>query len=534
MTSAGVGLRAGLLALLVLPIATGRAAAQEALSLSSLAPPARFADPARAAKLAAAFPAIDRAMRDFAERSRVPGMAYGIVVDGRLVHVGTAGLRDVAAAAPVDTASVFRIASMTKSFTAAAILQLRDAGALALDDPVERHVPELRGLRYPTSDAPRITIRHLLTHAEGFPEDNPWGDQQLAATEAEMSAMMRGGIPFSTSPGTAWEYSNFGFAILGRVVANVSGMPYARYLEERLLRPLGMRVTTLEARSVPAGRLARGYRWQDGGWLEEPQLPDGAFGPMGGMLTSVADLARWVGFMLDAWPARDGPDEGPLARASRREMQQLARYYGTSATSDSSGRVQLVVGGYGYGLNVRETCLHRYVSHGGGLPGFGSQMRWLPEHGVGLVALGNLTYTGLVGTFDRALALLAATGGLAAREPQPAPVLRTRQDQVTRLVARWDDRLADSLAAMNLFRDEAADRRRASIERLRDAAGGSCRSEGAMVADNALRGVWRLRCRTADLRVAITLAPTEPAQVQHLAVTPIRRDEPLAAPTTCR
>jgi CubicO group peptidase (beta-lactamase class C family) len=185
-------------------------------------PPARFEDPERLAKLRAALPEIDRTMREFAERSRVPAIAYGVIVDGMLVHVATVGLRDVGAGAPVDTSTVFRIASMSKSFVAASILQLRDAGRLSLDDPAEKYVPELATLRYPTADSPKITIRHLLTHSEGFPEDNPWGDQQLAITDAQMSALMRSGIPFSTAPGTAYEYSNFGFAILGRVVANVS------------------------------------------------------------------------------------------------------------------------------------------------------------------------------------------------------------------------------------------------------------------------------------------------------------------------
>lgn len=165
----------------------------------------------------------------------MPGIGYGVIVDGKLVHLGTHGVRDVGRKAPVDTSSVFRIASMTKSFTALAILQLRDAGRLSLDDPAERFVPELRALRYPTSDAPRITIRQLLTHSEGFPEDNPWGDQQLAATDRQMSAMMRRGIPFSTVPGTAYEYSNYGFAILGRIIANVSGVPYPRYIQRRIL-----------------------------------------------------------------------------------------------------------------------------------------------------------------------------------------------------------------------------------------------------------------------------------------------------------
>jgi CubicO group peptidase (beta-lactamase class C family) len=331
---------------------------------SSKAPPATFRDPNRLAKLTAAFPEVDRLMRDFASRSNVPGIAWGIIVDGKVVHVGVNGLREVPTKAPVDTSTVFRIASMSKSFAALSILQLRDAGKLSLEDPAERYVPELRTLKYPTTDSPKITIRHLLSHSEGFPEDNPWGDQQLARTDAELSAMIRKGIPFSTAPGTAYEYSNFGFAILGRIVANVSGIPYPRYLREKILLPLGMTSTTLQATSVPAARLAHGYRRQDNQWLEEPQLPDGSFGPMGGMLTSIADLGRWVALMLDAFPARDGVERYPVRRASVREMQQITRYNGATVTRTPNGTIALSAGGYGYGLGTRQTCLFGMsVSH---------------------------------------------------------------------------------------------------------------------------------------------------------------------------
>lgn len=521
-----------ILAALILAPALANAQQQ---SLSSAAPPPRFTDPARAGKLASAFPAIDSLVRAFAEQRKVPGVAYGIIVDGRVAHIGVAGLREVATRAPVDTATVFRIASMTKSFTALAILQLRDAGRLSLDDPAEKHVPELGSLRYATSDAPRITIRHLLTHAAGFPEDNPWGDQQLAATDAEMAAMMRSGIPFSTSPGTTYEYSNFGFAILGRIVANVSGMPYARYVRERVLLPLGMTVTTLEARDVPASRLAHGYRRQDDQWLEEAQLPDGSFGAMGGMLTSIGDLSKWVALMLDAWPPRDGREHPVLKRSSLREMQQVARYNGATAARDATGTLALSAGGYGYGLGVRQTCLFpSNVSHTGGLPGFGSLMRWLPDYGVGIVALGNLTYTGWGNVAEQALDRLAQTGGMVMREPQPAPVLLTRRAQVSRLVARWDEALADSVAAMNLYLDEPKPRRRAALAKLVSDAGGGCRDEGPFVAENALRGRWRMRCATGDLRVTITLAPVEPATVQYLQVAPMARDASLATAPTCR
>lgn len=516
------------------PAALAAPIAAQPGALSSLAPPARFTDPQRLDKLRSAFPAIDSLMRAFAVQRRVPGLAYGIIVDGRLVHVVADGIRETRTRAPVDTATVFRIASMSKSFAALAILQLRDAGRLSLDEPAERYVPELATLRYATSDAPRITVRHLLTHSAGFPEDNPWGDQQLDATEEAFSAMMRGGIPFSNAPGTAYEYSNYGFAILGRIVSNVSGVPYARYLRERILLPLGMTATTLESGDVDPAKLAYGYRLQDDAWLLEPPLPDGAFGVMGGMLTTPADLAKWVGFMLDAWPARDGPETGPVRRSSVREMQQIHRFAGAGASALNDA-LMLNAGGYGYGLRVAQNCDFRVaVSHTGGLPGYGSIMKWLPEHGVGILALGSLTYTPWTPVVDQAFELLRRTGGLEARAPQPSAVLATRRAQVTRLVNAWSAPLADSVAAMNLFRDESAERRAAQIARVRDAAGGGCREEGPFVVENALRGAWRLRCARGDLAVRITLAPTEPAQVQYLSVTPIMPAASLAPPAVCR
>ena len=161
-------------------------------------------------------------------------------------------------------------------------------------------------------------------------------------------------------------------------------------------------------------------------------------------------------------------------------------------------------------------------------------MRWLPDHGVGIVALGNLTYTSWTNPAEQAMQILARTGALEPRVPQPAPVLVERREQVARLVTRWDNALADSIAAMNLYLDESKDRRRVAVERVRMQAGGDCRNEGPFVVENALRGRWRMRCATGDLRVSITLAPTEPAKVQFLEVVPISREQTLAPAPACR
>ena len=168
-------------------------------------PPPQFTDPQRKQKLAAAFPEFEKLFKTFMERSQAPGAVFGVIVDGELVWVKAAGVREKTNDAVVTPETVFRIASMTKSFTAMAVLKLRDDGKLSLDDPVAKYVPELANLPYPTSDSQALNVRHLLTHSEGFPEDNPWGDRQLAQPDKTMREWMRTGIPFSTSPGTAFE-----------------------------------------------------------------------------------------------------------------------------------------------------------------------------------------------------------------------------------------------------------------------------------------------------------------------------------------
>jgi CubicO group peptidase (beta-lactamase class C family) len=466
------------------------------------------------ARLAGAFADIDRLFTDFTTQQHVPGAAWGIIVNGELAHAGATGFRDLASKAPVDADTVFRIASMTKSFTAMAILKL------SLDEPAEAYVPEMKALSYPTSDAPRITIRHLLSHAEGFPEDNPWGDRQLADTEDQLSQMIKGGIPFSNAPGIAYEYSNYGFAILGRIVSNVSGMKYTDFVTANILKPLGMTSTTLEPATVPANRLAHGYRWEDNPWKDEPPLSNGSFGSMGGMLTSVRDLSRYVAVFLSAWPPRDGPEAAPVKRSALREMQQVWRPAPASVTNDrATGAVQLNSGGYGFGLRVSQSCSYRHiVAHGGGLPGFGSVMTWLPEYGLGIIAFGNLTYTGWGRVATNAFERLTKEGGLNPRMPAPSPALTRARDAVSQLIVRWDDRLAGQLAAENLFLDQSKERRRAEIDRLRASAGACMTGTGFDAVENALRGTWTMSCERGKLQVAITLAPTMPPKVQFLSV----------------
>jgi hypothetical protein len=209
-----------------------------------------------------------------------------------------------------------------------------------------------------------------------------------------------------------------------------------------------------------------------------------------------------------------------VKRSTLREMQQIHRPRPAFVTRASSGALALSTGGYGYGLGISGDCNFAHiVAHSGGLPGFGSLMRWLPEYGVGIIAFGNRTYTGWGGPTNEALGILAKTGGLAPRAPQPSPVLTARREAVSRLVLSWNDRLADSLAAVNLFLDESADRRKANVSKLLSEVGPCRASTSFDVVENALRGQWTMPCDRGALRVSITLAPTTPPTVQFLEVS---------------
>lgn len=485
-------------------------------------PPPKFADPERKQKLAAAFPEIERMFTAHVERQQMPGAIMGIIVDGELVWVKAVGVRETTGKAPVTPDTVFRIASMTKSFTGMAILKLRDEGKLSLDDPASKYVPALADLPYPTKDSPAVTIRHLLTHSEGFPEDNPWGDRQLHQSDETMRAWIRAGIPFSTVPGTEFEYSNYGFAMLGAVIARASGKPYADYVRDNILRPLGMNASTFESTEVPKDQIALGYRWDGQAYQPEPILAHGSFGGMGGLWTSARDLARYVAFLMSAFPPRDEADRGPIRRSSAREMQQVGRTQPAIAyRSTVDGPLQLGSGGYAYGLGVSQDCRFNYVvGHSGGLPGYGSLMRWLPEYGVGMIAMGNRTYSGFGGVFNEAVNALHKTGALQRRVVQPSQALLTAQADVSQLIIKWDDALANRIAADNLFLDVPAETRKTRWQSLlKDH--GTCRPATSIEPENALRGTWKMMCDRGWLEVGITLAPTMPPKVQLINIAPV-------------
>jgi CubicO group peptidase (beta-lactamase class C family) len=495
-------------------------------------PPPRFTDSERVRKLESALPEVDQIFRRYASARKIPGLVWGVVIDGRLAHVASAGVRDRSAKAPVTAGTVFRIASMTKSFTSLAILNLRDEGKLSLEDPVSKWLPQFADMELPTRDTAPLRIRQLLSHSAGFPEDNPWGDQQLSASDADLTAWLRRGIPFSTPPGTRYEYSNYAFGLLGRIVTKASGMPYEKYVLDQILTKLHMDTSTFEPSLVGAGNRAVGYRLQpDGTYLEEPPLAQGAFGSAGGLLTTATDLGKYVAFHLAAWPARDESDAGPVRRSSVREMSHMWTP-SNFTVGRSGGTLQASQTGYGYGLRITTDCRFEHiVGHGGGLPGFGSYMAWLPDYGVGMFAMANLTYAGPSEPISQAWDVLLKTGGLKKRELPASPILSQMRDHIVNLWKSWDDAEAKQIAAMNLFLDAPVAQRRAEIQKLKDEVG-ECSAAGPVIAENWLRGQFKMTCGKGAIGVFFTLAPTQPPAVQHLAFRKIDSDGVrLGAPT---
>lgn len=468
------------------------------------------------ADIAGAIPAIDKLYKDYAERNHYPGMVYGIVADGKLAFSGATGWSNLQKKIVADAGSGFRIASMTKSFTTVAILQLRDAGKLRLDDPASLYIPELTDQKGLVSDAPAITIRNLLTHSAGFPEDNPWGDRQLEATDDELTAMVRQGLSFSNSPGMYYEYSNLGFALLGRIIRKVSGLSYEEYITENVLKPLGMTHTYWDYARVPGERLAHGYRWLNGDWVEQPMLHDGAYGAMGGMITTMEDFARYAAFQLAAWPSREGGEEGVLKRSSRREMQQPWMFNNLNPGFSYNGAdVCPLVSMYGYGIRWSKDCKGRtMVGHTGGLPGFGSNWMILPDYGIGVICFANLTYAGAAAINMQVLDSLITLTHLKSRAVPVSPVLAQRQKELVALLPDWNKARESEIFAVNFWQDYFVDSLRKEAVALFARAGKIVRV-GEMHSENGLRGWFVLEGERGDLEVKFTLTPEHSPKIQE-------------------
>ncbi len=485
--------------------------------------PDYFENDVRIEEISRLLPDIEKLMEDHAAARKIPGISLGIVVDDSLVLTTSTGMINREKGYQASSSSVFRIASMTKSFTAMAILKLRDEGKLKLSDPVSNYIRETEGITYNTSDSPILNLRHLLTMTAGFPEDNPWGDRQLDEPNEMLTGMISEGLSFSSVPAFQYEYSNLGYAMLGNIVTKVSGIPYQEYIRNELLLPLGMESSYWEFDEIPEDQLAIGYRTKDNGWELEPMLHDGSFGAMGGLITTIEDFSKYVSLHLNAWPPRNGEEIGPIKRATLREMhtQQFSRLNANS--KDFNNEPCPSLRGYGYGLSITRDCNGvRRVSHGGALPGFGSNYVFYPQYGIGLMAFGNLTYTS-PWPLSEIEKLIFSNDKIQRRQLRSSDIFDKRKDQLLSFLQSWDTQLEKEIIAENLYLDQSREIRKQRIDEV-FAQAGTIGEVFEVEPYNKLRGYFKVRGENGDIRVFFTLTPEKEPKVQRLIVRFIPKD----------
>jgi serine-type D-Ala-D-Ala carboxypeptidase/endopeptidase len=456
--------------------------------------------PYRVDRLPLAATALDELATARVRDGRAPATSWAVFGPDGVV---AAGARADTAIGPVpDAGTAFRVASCTKSCTAATLLTFVAEGALALDTPLTDLLDvEVLG----ASRAP--TLGELAAMAGGIPIDDPWADRQESMGTDDFDRMVAEGVRLVAEPGARYEYSSFAYALLGRVLERVGGAPYPVLVRERLLAPLGLGPLGFD-RGLGAP-IAPGYARVEGRWVEQPWAEPGAFSALGGLIATPSSLAAWAGWLASAW--RDGADDAVLDAAARRLMQEPR----TPVPGTRNA--------YGLGLVVEDDPRHgRIVSHSGGYPGYGAHMRWHAATGIGVVVLENARYSGATRPATEALSLLLDT----ALDPDAAPVLwpetAAARDAVEALLRSGDLAGIEAIASDNLALDESLPLRRAEASRLREAID---LAQGAPVppltaaaarTDSPAHLVWSVLGERGTIRCEIRMTPVREPRLQTL------------------
>ena len=332
-----------------------------------------------------------------------PGLSVGIIHDQDLIWAKGYGYADREKKTPATPSTLYRIASISKLFTSTAILQLRDAGKLQLDDPVAKYLPWFK-IQTP-HPGPAITIRHLLTHTSGLPREAVgvnWSDLTFPAREEMIRRLADQETVWPAE--TEWKYSNLALSLAGEIVSAVSGEPWSQYVEKHILTPLGMTSTrTLPNPDLP--NLATGYGRRVRGERDvEPFVDIEAERPAGNLASNVADLAKFLALQF-----RDGEAGGAqiLKGATLREMHRV-HWLRDDWKS-----------GWGLGFSVRRVGEQTRVGHGGSLPGHRTQVELAHDIKLGVIVLTNANDGDPLRYVDQAFKLLTPAVTHAVEEAKP-------------------------------------------------------------------------------------------------------------------
>jgi D-alanyl-D-alanine carboxypeptidase len=312
-----------------------------------------------------AIAAIDKIAAEDIDKKKVASYAVGVVKDGRLVLARGYGYADLENDVPATAETVYRLGSITKQFTATAIMQLAEQGKLSVDDELTKFLPD-----YPTGGR-KITVHQLLNHTSGIKSYTSTKDffkrSRLDTSHGELLAQFKD-EPFDFEPGAKWLYNNSGYYLLGMIIEKASGQTYAQYLDENIFKPLAMSATRYGHTRPLIRRRAMGYRYALGGLVNDDPLSMDAPGAAGALVSTVLDLIKW----------HQALESGQLLSSASYEAM-----YQPTKLADGKTRP------YGYGWGVGELAGHRKLSHGGGINGFSTMIARYPDDRLAVIVLSN-------------------------------------------------------------------------------------------------------------------------------------------------
>lgn len=371
---------------------------QTPFSVAQTRPLAAMADPALAASIEAG---IGRYFK-----AGDPGATVIVVKNGKTVLRKAYGMADVTKGVPMTPETSLRLGSLTKQFTAVAILMLAEEGKLAVTDDITKILPD-----YPAQGR-KITIEHLLTHTSGIVSYTGKPDFRAGSTKdrsvTEMIDYFKND-PLEFEPGTRYRYNNSGYFLLGAVIEKLSGMSYAQYLEQRIFTPLGMTQTAYEGKERSATVRALGHTRSDSGFTAAPPLSMSQPYAAGALVSTVDDLARW---------------DTAISQGKLLKSASWAQAFSAYRLADGASTE------YGYGWEIGTLQGASSIAHGGGINGFSTYAIRLPQHQVFVAVLTNNDSSAIPAAL---VAFKAAGAAIGQPFPDPSAIKlsATRLDEYT-------------------------------------------------------------------------------------------------------
>jgi CubicO group peptidase (beta-lactamase class C family) len=366
-------------------------------------------------------PPIDELVRAEMAKYHVPGLSIGVVRNGKVILAKGYGLANVELGVPASPDTIYEIGSLSKQFTAAAIMLLVEEGKISLDERVSKYLPDL-----PAAWG-EVTVRHLLTHTSGVPNYGGGDYDKLRGQDVTPSEIIKtvADRPLDFHPGERYAYSNTNYTLLGMTIERISGKPYGEFMTEHIFQPMGMSATRLNDLRLVVKNRASGYSWEDESLRNREYWSASHFYSSGGIVSSVMDLLKW---------------QAVLSARKLLKPSSWEQMWTPQRLNDGKS------GSYALGWQVESAWGHRVIHHYGGKPGFAAAMRWFPDDQLTVIALANTDSFAVLVPLPNAIARYLL--------PQLKPI-EEKGPETTRRLKEVLAQLADGHADPTQFTPEA-------------------------------------------------------------------------------